>query len=127
MIKLELLLAVVVFAVWVFALIDVLQTPEGAIRGGLPKIAWVLIVVVFQVIGALAWFVIGRPETKTPRTLSSYERSTPAYPEYDRPGRAAATDPEKDEEFLRQVRARADEQRKRYESEKKAKERPAED
>jgi hypothetical protein len=34
-------------------------------------------------------------------------------------GRSAAADPEKDEEFLKQVRARAEEQRKRYEAQKK--------
>ena len=49
----------------------------------------------------------------------AYERETPVFPEYDRPGRAAAVDPEKDEEFLRQVRERAEEQRKRYEASRK--------
>ena len=118
-IKVELLLGVVVFAVWVFALVDVLQTPAGAIRGGMPKIAWVIIVAVFQVIGALAWFVMGRPGSPTARTATAHERATPAFPEYDRPGRSAAADPAKDEEFLAQVRARAEEQRKRYEAERK--------
>ena len=37
-----------------------------------------------------------------------------AYPEYDRPGRFAATDPADDERFLRQVRERAEEQRRLY-------------
>ena len=76
-------------------------------------------VLVFGIFGALAWYVLGRPETRGPRTLGRYERATPEFPEYDRPGRAAATDPEKDEEFLRQVRARAEEQRKAYEAQKK--------
>ena len=38
----------------------------------------------------------------------------PEFPEYDRPGRAAAANPEDDEEFLRKVRERAEEQRRRY-------------
>ena len=118
MIKLELLLGVVWFAIWVFAIIDVLSAPEPAIRR-LPKLGWLLVVAIFGVIGALAWFVLGRPEGQGQRGLSSYERPTPAFPEYDRPGRAAATDPDKDEEFLRQVRARAEEQRKAYEAQKK--------
>ena len=95
-----------------------LSAPEPAIRR-LPKLGWLLVVAIFGVIGALAWFVLGRPEGQGQRGLSSYERPTPAFPEYDRPGRAAATDPEKDEEFLRQVRARAEEQRKSYEAQKK--------
>ena len=35
-----------------------------------------------------------------------------SWPEYDRPGRAAATQAESDEEFLRKVRERAEEQRR---------------
>ena len=118
MIKLELLLGVVWFAIWVFTIIDVLSAPEPAIRR-LPKLGWLFVVVIFGVIGALAWFVLGRPENDGPRKLTAHERATPAFPEYDRPGRAAAVDPEKDEEFLRQVRERAEEQRKRHEEQKR--------
>ncbi len=123
MIKLELLLGVVWFAVWVFTIIDVLGANDGAIRR-LPKLGWLFIVAFFQVIGVLAWYVLGRPEGQGPRGLSSYERSTPAFPEYDRPGRVAATDPERDDEFLRQVRERAEEQRKKYEQQKRAQQEP---
>lgn len=125
MIKLQLLLGVVWFAIWVFTIIDVLGAPEPAIRR-LPKLGWLFVVVIFGVIGALAWFVLGRPEKSGPRKLGRYERSTPEFPEYDRPGRAAAADPADDAEFLRQVRARAEEQRKRYEQQKKQQP-PAED
>lgn len=121
-IKLELLLGVVWFAVWVFTIIDVLSANDGAIRR-LPKLGWLFIVAFFQVVGVLAWYVLGRPEGNGQRGLSSYERSTPAFPEYDRPGRVAATDPEKDEDFLRQVRARAEEQRRRHEQDRRARER----
>jgi hypothetical protein len=117
-VKLQILLGVVWFAVWVFTIIDVLSAEDGAVRR-LPKLGWLFVVAFFQVIGVLAWYVLGRPERQGPRGLSSYERSTPAFPEYDRPGRVAATDPEKDEEFLRQVRERAEEQRRRYEAEQR--------
>lgn len=116
MIKLDLFLSVVAFAVWIYCLIDVAQTPPQEIRN-LNKGAWILIVLFFPVLGAIGWFVFGRPEgARRPR---AYERNAPAFPEYDRPGRAAAVDPEKDEEFLKQVRARAEEQRKKYEEQKK--------
>ena len=116
MIKLELLLSVVAFGVWIYCLIDVAQTRDDEIRN-LNKGAWILIVLFFSVAGAIGWFVFGRPQgAGRPR---AYVRTTPDFPEYDRPGRAAAVDPEKDEEFLRQVRARAEEQRKRYEEQKK--------
>ena len=116
MIKLDLLLAAAGFAVWVFCLIDVAQTRDDEIRN-LNKGAWILIVLFFSVPGAIGWFVFGRPDNR-PRAPRAYERPTPSFPEYDRPGRAAATDPETDEEFLKQVRARAEEQRKRYAAQK---------
>jgi hypothetical protein len=115
-IKLELLLSVVAFGLWIYCLIDVAQTPEDEIRN-LNKGAWIIIVLFFSVAGAIGWFVFGRPQyAARPR---AYERTVPDFPEYDRPGRAAAVDPEKDEEFLREVRARAEEQRKRYEAQKR--------
>lgn len=116
MIKFELLFAVVTFALWLFCLVDVIGTPDREVRN-LPKIAWLVLVLLFPFVGSLAWIIAGRPESAARR--SAYERSAPEFPEYDRPGRAAAVDPEKDEEFLKQVRARAEEQRKRYQQSRK--------
>jgi hypothetical protein len=117
-IKLELLFSVIVFAVWVFTLVDVFSTPEASMRN-LPKVGWVVVVLLFPALGSIAWYAFGRPQA---RPAGAYERSAPAFPEYDRPGRAAAADPAKDEEFLKQVRARAEEQRKRHAEEKKRRE-----
>jgi Phospholipase_D-nuclease N-terminal len=116
-IKLDLLIGVLLFGAWIYTLIDVAQTPDDEIRN-LNKGAWIVIVLFFSLAGIVGWFVFGRPERR-PRAASTYERSTPTSPEYDRPGRAAALDPEKDEEFLEQVRARAEEQRRRYTEQKK--------
>ena len=117
MIKLQLLLSVVAFVVWVYCLIDVAQTPERELRH-LNKVAWILIVLFFSVAGCIGWLVFGKPQ-RGPRAAAAYERTVPEFPEYDRPGRAAAVDPAKDEEFLRQVRERAEAQRKRYEEERR--------
>jgi hypothetical protein len=115
-IKLDLLMGALLFGAWIYTIIDVAQTPDDEIRN-LNKGAWIVIVLFFSLAGIVGWFVFGRPGGG--RRSGAYERTTPSYPEYDRPGRAAAVDPEKDEEFLRQVRARAEEQRKRYEEQKK--------
>jgi len=115
-IKLELLFTVIVFGVWIFTLVDVAQAPAPQIRN-LPKVGWLIVVLLFPVLGTVAWFVLGRPEGSQP--LAAGERAVPQFPEYDRRGRNAAADPEKDAEFLKQVRARAEEQRKRYEAQKK--------
>jgi hypothetical protein len=116
-IKVEGLLGVVVFALWVFCLVEAIGSPSDRIRN-LPKVAWILIILFFPFVGSIAWLAAGRPEGG-PRRPSAYEREQPSFPEYDRPGRAAAVDPEKDAEFLRQVRERADAQRKAYEAQKK--------
>lgn len=117
MIKLELLLGVVSFALWVFCLIDAIGAPAAAVRN-LPKIAWVVLILLFPLVGSVAWLVAGRPEGGAARR-SPHERSAPAFPEYDRPGRAAPLDPAKDEEFLQQVRQRAEQQRRRYEEQRR--------
>jgi hypothetical protein len=113
MIKLELLVGVVSFALWVFCLVDVIGAPEHRIRH-LPKIAWLLLVLLFPLVGSIAWLAVGRPDGSVARR-SAHEREQPDFPQYDRPGRAAAVDPQKDEEFLRRVHERAEEQRRRYE------------
>jgi hypothetical protein len=105
--------ALLTLALFVYCVINVIQTPESAIRN-LPKVVWLLIVLFFPLVGSAAWLIAGRPEGGRQRP-DAYERPAPTYPEYDRPGRAAAADPAKDEEFLRQVRERAEQQRRAYE------------
>ena len=118
MVKLQIVLFVLGFALWVYCLVSVISSDDGRIRH-LPKIAWLLIVLFFPFVGSIAWLIAGRP-TSTATRRSPFERETPEFPEYDRPGRAAADDPAKDEEFLRKVRERAEEQRRRHEQSKKA-------
>ena len=112
MIRVELLGGLVVLALWVWCLVEVIGTPEGAVRN-LPKVGWLLLVLLFPLAGSVAWLVAGRPQGAVTRR-SAYDREAPGFPEYDRPGRAAASDPAADEAFLRQVRERAEEQRRRY-------------
>jgi hypothetical protein len=112
MVRVELLVSVVTLALWIFCLVDVIGTSDSAIRN-LPKVAWVLIVLLFPLAGSIAWLVAGRP-TAVPVGRSPYERAAPEFPEYDRPGRAAGTTTEADEEFLHRVRQRAEEQRRAY-------------
>jgi hypothetical protein len=119
-IRLELGFGLVVLAMWVFSLVDVIGSDVGAIRH-LPKVWWLLIVLFFPFAGSVAWLVAGRPMGAA-RT-SKHERAMPHYPEYDRPGRAAAASPDDDEEFLRKVRERAEEQRRAYREQRLRRER----
>src|SRR5579862_5754215 len=58
------LLGLVIFGVWVFAIIDVITSDATRIRN-LPKLVWLLVVVLLSVVGAVAWFAFGRPQGET--------------------------------------------------------------
>ncbi|MGP4001578.1 PLDc N-terminal domain-containing protein [Streptomyces sp. 8N706] len=51
-----------VLALWIYAFMDCLNTPEDQVRK-LPKGAWVLIIVLFgyMLFGSIAWLIAGRP------------------------------------------------------------------
>ncbi|TCO48991.1 PLD nuclease N-terminal domain-containing protein [Actinocrispum wychmicini] len=98
--------SLIVLALWIFCLVDVFTSVEGTTRN-LPKIGWIFVVLFLPLVGSILWLVAGRPD-------SGYREppSRSRYPEYDRPGRFAATNPDDDEDFLRQCRERAEEQRR---------------
>ncbi|MEA9984779.1 MULTISPECIES: PLD nuclease N-terminal domain-containing protein [Subtercola] len=52
-------LVAIAVAFYVYALVDCLLFARVRVRG-LPKVAWVLIVLLFPVIGGVLWFLIGR-------------------------------------------------------------------
>ncbi|KOG35818.1 PLD nuclease N-terminal domain-containing protein [Streptomyces varsoviensis] len=51
-----------ILALWIYAFIDCLNTPENEVRG-LPKLAWVFIILLFGevLVGPIAWLAAGRP------------------------------------------------------------------
>jgi membrane-associated phospholipid phosphatase len=91
----------------VVALIDCLSTDEHAVRN-LPKVAWVLLILLFSPIGAIVWFVAGRPQNHHVGRAGDW-RPGDGFPEYDRP---RPTAPDDDPDFMRNMtRARrADEE-----------------
>lgn len=105
-----------VLVLWLYCLVDVIGAREESVRN-LGKTVWLLLVLLFPLVGSIAWLVAGRPVAERPLTRS--EGAAPGFPEYERRGRFASADPEKDEEFLRKVRERAEEQRRRYEEQKR--------
>lgn len=81
----------------VYCVLDLATTPAAEVRT-LPKPLW-FVVLWAPVLGQVAWFLAGRPRRGSGRTRP---RSTPE--------RAA---PDDDEDFLRDLRRRTDEQRRR--------------
>ncbi|MCC5946986.1 MAG: PLDc N-terminal domain-containing protein [Nitriliruptoraceae bacterium] len=54
------ILGVVGFVVWVYALIDVIRTPDERYRVG-TQLIWVLVVLFAHIIGAIIYLAVGRP------------------------------------------------------------------
>jgi hypothetical protein len=90
-----LFLAQIVLAV--LALIGCLSAEEGEIRA-LPRIAWVLIILFFPLIGSIAWFLAGRPAKDRASGGGGGWRASAGLPE---PKRPAA--PDDDPDFLKSL------------------------
>lgn len=112
---------IAVLVLWVYALLDVITTDETGIRN-LPKWGWFVVVLLLGelAIGPVLWFVAGRPRGAVPSMPYKGNRGIPA--EYDRPGRAVAASPDEDAAFLASLKARTDEQRRKAEQERRARE-----
>ncbi|MFF6997982.1 PLD nuclease N-terminal domain-containing protein [Streptomyces sp. NPDC008313] len=86
-----------VLALWIYAFIDCLNTPEEEVRG-LPKVVWVIIILLFGevLVGPIAWLVAGR----TRRAPAG--GSTPS--EWHRNHRVQYVAPDDNPEFLRSLK-----------------------
>ncbi|MDG4808225.1 PLD nuclease N-terminal domain-containing protein [Micromonospora sp. WMMD1120] len=97
MARLGVLLFLVQIVLAVCALISCLSAEEGQIRN-LPRIAWVLIILFFPLIGSIAWFVVGRERGAGRRE---------GWPGGGaKPQRRRPVAPDDDPEFLRSVHER---------------------
>ncbi|WBB63903.1 PLD nuclease N-terminal domain-containing protein [Streptomyces sp. WMMC500] len=117
-----------VLAVWIYAFIDCLNTPEKEVRN-LPKLVWVAIIVLFGSVlfGPLAWLVGGRPRG---RPVIAGEGAGGGAGRPGRRGRWVAPDDNPD--FLRsleedrQEEQRREERRRREEKDERGRERDEE-
>ncbi|GHJ34807.1 PLD nuclease N-terminal domain-containing protein [Streptomyces sp. TS71-3] len=87
-----------VLALWIYAFIDCLTTPEEEVRY-LPKVAWVLIVLLFGevLVGPIAWLIAGKQ--RGPLRAAG---ATPS--EWHRNHRTQWQAPDDDPEFLASLR-----------------------
>lgn len=113
-------LALVEVVLLVYCVLNIITTPEGQVRN-LPKLLWLLLVVVLPFVGGIAWLLAGRPQGPARSLPYKGNRGVPA--EYDRPGRATALRPDDDEAFLRGLRERAEQQRRQAQRDSRAAER----
>ena len=101
---------VVELSMVIYCSLNVITTPEAEVRN-LPKLLWLVLVLFFPIVGGIAWLVAGRPLRPGSSGLP-YKGNTGIPPEYDRPGRARAGNPDDDAAFLESLRARTAEQRR---------------
>ena len=60
----------VLFALWIWALIDCISTDSERCRN-LPKWIWLVIVIILFDLGAILWLLLGRPANKRSRPVGS--------------------------------------------------------
>jgi hypothetical protein len=95
----------------IFCFVDAISARDDEVRN-LPRWLWIVLIVFLPIVGPVSWLIAGRPMATQPSRLAT------EFPEYDRPGRYSAPDPEADAAFLRKVRERAEEQRQKAAREK---------
>ncbi|ROR72332.1 PLD nuclease N-terminal domain-containing protein [Bogoriella caseilytica] len=97
-------------AIWVYALVDCARTPEDEMPYRVPKVVWIILVVVFPFVGAVAWIIVSRVARSQNGGGSGVWSSGPP-----KPGRPSAPSgpraPDDDPEFLFRI-----EQRRRREA-----------
>ena len=79
-----------------YSLLDVATTPGEAVRT-LPKAAWIVLIIIFPLLGSIGWLLAGRPQQR-PGGLP-YKGAIGGHPA----GRAKQLPPDDDPEFLRRA------------------------
>jgi hypothetical protein len=79
---LGLALTLVLVGIWIYAIMDIVTTPAEDVQL-LPKLLWLLLVIFFMALAAIAWLLLGRPR----RTYvgGTYESMADGRPSHGRP------------------------------------------
>lgn len=99
MARLFLMIFVLQVVLAIFALISCLSADEGELRS-LPRFGWVLVILLFPLVGSIAYYVAGRPVDAATE------------PPAERPRRSRPLAPDDDPEFLRSLDKKRDDEKK---------------
>lgn len=69
-------LAVAVLVIFVYGLVDVIRT-DGRLTRGISKPAWIVVMIVLPVLGAILWLLIGRPRESAPVRQAQRQPTSP--------------------------------------------------
>ena len=90
----------IAIVLWLYAIFDALTAPAERVRL-LPKAIWLLIVLLLPEIGAVAWFIWGRPRA---RVDAPVRQSPFGWQSHARPRRGTrSVAPDDDPEFLKRL------------------------
>jgi hypothetical protein len=101
------LVGILLVALWAYCIFDVISTDESLMRN-MPKILWLVVVIVLPTVGSVAWLLLGRPEGAGLRPGDTSTYRAPRTPGAPRLGPAPVA-PDDDPAFL----ARLDDETKR--------------
>lgn len=101
--------AALLVGVWIFSVLDAAQSDRGLVRT-LPKGAWLVVLILFPLLGSVLWFWLGRP----PKSR---------YGSFGAPVEKPVIAPDDDPEYLRFLEARA--RREKQDRERKGRKNPA--
>ena len=102
--------AALIVGLTLYTLLDAVRTPAHEART-LPKWLWVLVTLLFPVVGPIMWLILGRPKAQPAagaRPGFGQRRNTPA---------PSVSSPDDDEEYLRWLKAKAERERRSREAE----------
>ena len=94
-----LILSVVFLALVVGALVDIITRPEGQVKH-LPKVGWIILVILLPLIGSLVWFMAGRGYTASGEYLGFGDPRRRESRDAEQPYRAGERGPRTTEQEL---------------------------
>ena len=99
MARLGVLVGPIVFVLWVYCVVDVITRRPEDVRH-LPKVAWMVVVLLFPVVGSVAWLVAGRPTRDSYRAPTQQQRWEEHRREQER---RRPRGPDDDPDFLKDI------------------------
>lgn len=96
-------LIVLAFALVLYSILDCARTPDEGMPARIPKFVWIMLIILFPTVGAIAWIITSRVKAAEERggivepTVWSSKEGT----SFQRPERPRPMAPDDDPEFLR--------------------------
>ncbi|MFQ6172305.1 PLDc N-terminal domain-containing protein [Oryzobacter sp. R7] len=88
-------------ALTIYCVVDAIQTDEGSVRN-LPKLLWLLLILLFPVVGPAAWLLAGRPQ-RSPRLGGLGQQQRWDDPSRRRDQKPPPRGPDDDPDFLKDL------------------------